>query len=81
VAAIKALSGPFGNLGFVPTGGITPASLADYLAVASVRAVGGSWMVRPDLIRAGRGAELASLARDAVAQVAAIRAAGRAADR
>ncbi|MBN9644012.1 bifunctional 4-hydroxy-2-oxoglutarate aldolase/2-dehydro-3-deoxy-phosphogluconate aldolase [Corynebacterium mendelii] len=44
-AAIKALAAPFGTVSFMPTGGISPANLADYLAITQVLAVGGSWMV------------------------------------
>ncbi len=51
--AIKALAAPFAGLGFVPTGGIGPAELADYLALDEVLAVGGSWMVPRDRVRAG----------------------------
>lgn len=51
--AIKALSAPFVDVTFVPTGGVSPDNLADYLAVPSVRAVGGSWMVPGKLITAG----------------------------
>src|SRR5699024_5526617 len=43
--AIKALAAPFGGLRFVPTGGIGPANLPEYLDLPSVLAVGGSWMV------------------------------------
>src|SRR5450631_713012 len=39
-AAIKALAGPFGTLTFVPTGGVGPGNLADYLALPAVAAVG-----------------------------------------
>jgi 2-dehydro-3-deoxyphosphogluconate aldolase/(4S)-4-hydroxy-2-oxoglutarate aldolase len=45
VPAIKALSAPFGGVKFVPTGGVSPANLADYLEQPSVLAVGGSWLV------------------------------------
>ncbi|MDR2380085.1 MAG: bifunctional 4-hydroxy-2-oxoglutarate aldolase/2-dehydro-3-deoxy-phosphogluconate aldolase, partial [Bifidobacteriaceae bacterium] len=41
-AALKALSGPFGQVKFVPTGGVSPANLADYLALPNVAAIGGS---------------------------------------
>lgn len=51
--AIKALAAPFGGVGFVPTGGIGPDDLADYLALDEVLAVGGSWMVPRDRVRAG----------------------------
>ncbi|SDB93152.1 2-dehydro-3-deoxyphosphogluconate aldolase / (4S)-4-hydroxy-2-oxoglutarate aldolase [Raineyella antarctica] len=65
-AAIKALSAPFGTLAFVPTGGVGPDNLADYLALACVPAVGGSWMVPPAAIAAGDFAGIAELTRSAV---------------
>jgi len=73
-AAIKALAAPFRDVRFVPTGGVSLDNLADYLSIPAVAAVGGSWMVKPELIRAGKSDELAELARDAVAKAAAIRA-------
>ena len=45
--ALKALTGPFGNVRFCPTGGITPESAGDWLALDAVLCVGGSWLVRP----------------------------------
>ncbi|ROR73073.1 bifunctional 4-hydroxy-2-oxoglutarate aldolase/2-dehydro-3-deoxy-phosphogluconate aldolase [Bogoriella caseilytica] len=65
--AIKALSAPFGGVEFVPTGGVSPKNLAEYLAVPAVAAVGGSWMVPKDQIAAGDFAGIAALTRDAVA--------------
>lgn len=65
--AIKALSAPFGDLRFVPTGGIGPANLPDYLSIESVLAVGGSWMVPRADIAAGDFAKVTSLTADAVA--------------
>jgi 2-dehydro-3-deoxyphosphogluconate aldolase / (4S)-4-hydroxy-2-oxoglutarate aldolase len=53
VAALKALSGPLPMLQFMPTGGITEANAADYLAVSNVVAVGGSWIASPAEIEAG----------------------------
>lgn len=52
VNALKALAGPFGHTGvkFVPTGGITVATLPSYLAVPQVAAVGGSWMAERKLV-------------------------------
>ncbi|HOZ60272.1 MAG TPA: bifunctional 4-hydroxy-2-oxoglutarate aldolase/2-dehydro-3-deoxy-phosphogluconate aldolase [Nakamurella multipartita] len=64
VAAIRALSAPFGDLRFMPTGGIGPGNLADYLAVPAVQAVGGSWMVPRD--RIGDADAVAELVRSAV---------------
>ncbi|MEY4268915.1 MAG: hypothetical protein RLZZ58_131 [Pseudomonadota bacterium] len=45
IAALKALAGPFGQARFCPTGGITAASAADWLALDPVLCVGGSWLV------------------------------------
>ena len=45
IPALKALSAPFGGVRFCPTGGITAATAADWLAVPSVVCVGGSWMM------------------------------------
>lgn len=50
---VKALSGPFPGMRFVPTGGVGPEQLDGYLSQRAVLAVGGSWMVAPELIRAG----------------------------
>jgi 2-dehydro-3-deoxyphosphogluconate aldolase/(4S)-4-hydroxy-2-oxoglutarate aldolase len=45
--ALKALSGPFGNIRFCPTGGIRPDNAADWLALEAVLCVGGTWLYRP----------------------------------
>lgn len=45
VKALKALTGPFGQIRFCPTGGITPANAPDYLALGQVLCVGGTWIV------------------------------------
>ena len=70
VGMMKALSAPFRTVRFIPTGGIDTGNLADYLAVPSVLAVGGTWMVAPDLLAAGDWAEVT---RRCVAAVAAVR--------
>lgn len=72
-AAIRALAAPFPGLRFVPTGGIGPADLAEYLAVDAVAAVGGSWMVPRRVIADGAFDEVARLTREAVALVAVAR--------
>ena len=71
-AAIKALAAPFGNVRFVPTGGVGPKNLADYLAVPAVAAVGGSWMVPRGLVTAGDFAGIQALTAEAVALVLAL---------
>ena len=48
VNALKAFSGPYGNVRFIPTGGISASNLSDYLALPSVLACAGSWMVKAD---------------------------------
>jgi 2-dehydro-3-deoxyphosphogluconate aldolase/(4S)-4-hydroxy-2-oxoglutarate aldolase len=68
--AVAALAAPFGDVGFVPTGGIGPSNLAEYLALPSVRAVGGSWMVPRDLVRAGDLDAVRDLTAEAVSLVA-----------
>lgn len=68
-AALKALGAPFPQVRFIPTGGVSADNLADYLALPNVAAVGGSWMVSPSLIRAGRFDEISVLSRQAMAVV------------
>jgi 2-dehydro-3-deoxyphosphogluconate aldolase / (4S)-4-hydroxy-2-oxoglutarate aldolase len=67
--AIAALAGPFGGVLFVPTGGIGPKNVQDYLSLPSVVAVGGSWMVPRDRIKAGDFSGIEQLVADAVALV------------
>lgn len=69
-AAIKALAAPFGDVRFVPTGGVGPENLAEYLAMPVVAAVGGSWMVPRDRVRSGDFAGIQALTAEAVAMVA-----------
>lgn len=45
VAMLKALGGPFADIGFCPTGGVTPENMQDYLALPNVLCVGGTWLV------------------------------------
>jgi len=66
-AMVKALSAPFRSVRFIPTGGVNTGNLADYLALPSVLAVGGTWMVAPDLLAAGDWAEVTRRAAAAVA--------------
>ncbi|MFV2143598.1 bifunctional 4-hydroxy-2-oxoglutarate aldolase/2-dehydro-3-deoxy-phosphogluconate aldolase [Isoptericola sp. G70] len=68
-AALKALAAPFGDVRFVPTGGISAANLGEYLALPSVLAVGGSWMVAKNLVDAGDWAEITRLTAEAVTLV------------
>ena len=72
-AAIAALAAPFGGVRFVPTGGIGPGNLDQYLALACVTAIGGSWMVPRAAVRARAGEEIRTLVADAVALAASLR--------
>lgn len=65
--AIKALSAPFADLKFVPTGGVNASNLAEYTALSSVLAIGGSWMVPRTAINAGDFETITTLSREAVA--------------
>ena len=66
VPMLSALSGPFPQVKFMPTGGISMKNLADYAKCANVHAIGGSWMVKSDLIEAENWAEITRLCREAV---------------
>jgi 2-dehydro-3-deoxyphosphogluconate aldolase/(4S)-4-hydroxy-2-oxoglutarate aldolase len=70
-AAVRALAGPFTDVGFMPTGGIGPDNLADYLTLPVVRAVGGSWMVPRNML--GDTARVAELVGQAVRLATALR--------
>ncbi|WP_432839118.1 bifunctional 4-hydroxy-2-oxoglutarate aldolase/2-dehydro-3-deoxy-phosphogluconate aldolase [Dactylosporangium sp. CA-092794] len=52
IPMVKALAAPFRSVRFIPTGGVNTGNLAAYLAVPAVLAVGGTWMVAPDLLAA-----------------------------
>jgi 2-dehydro-3-deoxyphosphogluconate aldolase/(4S)-4-hydroxy-2-oxoglutarate aldolase len=54
---------------YVPSGGITPANVAEYLAVPFVAAVGGTWLATPDVVAAGEWETIRGLAADAAAMV------------
>ena len=64
-AAIKAFSGPFADIQFVPTGGIKPENAHQYLSLSNVRAVGGTWLTPIDIINSGRWDEIEAIARQA----------------
>jgi len=69
VNMVKALSGPYRNVKFMPTGGINAKNIKDYLAISSVFACGGSWMVNADLIDVGYFNIITELTQEAVALV------------
>jgi 2-dehydro-3-deoxyphosphogluconate aldolase/(4S)-4-hydroxy-2-oxoglutarate aldolase len=71
-AAIKNFSSVFNTVQFVPTGGVNKTNLADYLSLPCVPAVGGSWMVPPQLVAAHDFATITARCREAVALAASI---------
>jgi 2-dehydro-3-deoxyphosphogluconate aldolase/(4S)-4-hydroxy-2-oxoglutarate aldolase len=66
-AAIKALSAPFPAMAFLPSGGVNPGNMAEYLALPCVPAVSGSWMVDPTLISSRNWAQITRLSAAATA--------------
>ena len=66
LSKIKALHGPYGEVKFVPTGGIGAANLAEWLAHPAVIACGGSWLVAENLLAEGDWKEVEGLVRQAV---------------
>jgi 2-dehydro-3-deoxyphosphogluconate aldolase / (4S)-4-hydroxy-2-oxoglutarate aldolase len=65
VAMLRALSAPFPDVLFIPTGGITRDSAPDYLALPNVASVGGSWVAPAAMIDANDWQGITALARDA----------------
>ena len=73
VDMIKAMSAPYGNVMFMPTGGINAKNLSEYLSCDKVIACGGSWMVKGNLIDAHDFQKIEKLAKEAADLVAKIR--------
>ncbi|MEP1448799.1 MAG: bifunctional 4-hydroxy-2-oxoglutarate aldolase/2-dehydro-3-deoxy-phosphogluconate aldolase [Paraglaciecola sp.] len=67
VKALKAIGGPFPDIKFCPTGGISPSNYNDYLALPSVRCAGGSWLAPEDAMANGEWDKITELAKQAVA--------------
>ena len=67
VKALQAIAGPFPQVRFCPTGGISPANYRDYLALKSVHCIGGSWLVPNEALETGDYHRITMLAREAVA--------------
>ena len=63
---IKALSAPFPNIKFVPTGGVSLSNLTAYLEFDKIAAVGGSWLCTKDLITNGKWDEITKLSKEAM---------------
>ena len=63
--AMKALSGPFGGVKFVPTGGVSTQNIAEYVSAPFIQAVGGSWICPKADIAAGNFENITALCREA----------------
>jgi 2-dehydro-3-deoxyphosphogluconate aldolase/(4S)-4-hydroxy-2-oxoglutarate aldolase len=63
-AMLKAWGGPFGDVSFCPTGGVTLQNAPEFLALPNVLCVGGSWLVPADALAQGDWARITQLARD-----------------
>ena len=73
IKAIKALSAPFGQVRFLPTGGVSEANLKEFMENKSVAAVGGSWVCKKDDIAAHDWDKITKLSADAVKIIKEIR--------
>jgi 2-dehydro-3-deoxyphosphogluconate aldolase/(4S)-4-hydroxy-2-oxoglutarate aldolase len=69
LSAMKALSGPFGDVKFIPTGGISDKNLAEYLQAPFIHAVGGSWLCAKSDISAGNFDYITTMSKAAVKTV------------
>ena len=67
IGMLKAMAGPFPDVRFCPTGGISVATAPDFLALSNVACVGGSWLTPPDAIAAGDWDRITALARETAA--------------
>ena len=67
IKAIKSISGPFPDVTFCPTGGISQNNYLDYLSLPNIKCVGGSWLAPEDAMAAGYWHRITELAEDAVA--------------
>lgn len=66
---IKAMSAPYTKMKFMPTGGINADNLKSYLDFGKIVACGGSWMVKKDLVAAGKFDEIERLTKEAVTRM------------
>jgi len=66
---LKALSGPYGQVRFMPLGGVNPENMNKYLGFPKVAAVGGTWLAKDDVVKAGDFEKITSLAAEAVSNM------------
>ena len=70
---IKSMAAPYTQMKFMPTGGVNAKNLESYLSCDKIIACGGSWMVKGDLVKAGKFDEIREMTEEAVKLVADIR--------
>lgn len=69
IEMIKAMSAPYSKVRFMPTGGVNASNLKSYLDFPKIIACGGTWMVKKELIAAGKFDEIEALTREAVVKM------------
>ena len=74
IKAIKALSAPFGQVRFLPTGGVSPDNLKDFISNKAVAAVGGSWVCKKDDVANHDWDKITALSAEAVKTIKEMRA-------
>ncbi|MBO7709143.1 MAG: 2-dehydro-3-deoxyphosphogluconate aldolase, partial [Lachnospiraceae bacterium] len=67
------IAAAFPEISFMPTGGISAKNVGEYLAYDRIAACGGSWMVKKDLIRAGKFDEITAMVKEAAGIVKEVR--------
>jgi 2-dehydro-3-deoxyphosphogluconate aldolase/(4S)-4-hydroxy-2-oxoglutarate aldolase len=67
IGMLKALGGPFPEVTFCPTGGVSPENAPDFLALPNVACVGGSWLVPKAAVNTGDWGKITALAKAASA--------------
>jgi 2-dehydro-3-deoxyphosphogluconate aldolase / (4S)-4-hydroxy-2-oxoglutarate aldolase len=67
IPMLKALAGPFPDVVFCPTGGISVQTAPDFLGLPNVKVCGGSWLTPADAVKAGDWARITRLAQEAQA--------------
>ena len=70
---IKSIAAPYKQINFIPTGGINANNMKDYLEYNRILAIGGSWMVKGDLIKNGEFDKVEAMTKEAVAKLKEVR--------
>lgn len=71
---IKSIAAPYTNMKFIPTGGINLNNMKDYLSFNKILAIGGTWMVKSDLVNSKQFNKIEEITRDAVLKLKEVRA-------